>query len=47
MPSVGQNNILAYSGFDTFKILSQSDLASYHKMGEPIFAKGGMILEQT
>ncbi len=31
-PSVGQNDILAYSGFDTFKILSQSDLASCHKI---------------
>jgi len=34
MPSIGQNNILAYSGFDTFKIISQSDLASCHKMGD-------------
>ena len=39
-PSVGQNDILAYSGFDTFKILSQSDLASCHKMGETYFCKG-------
>ncbi len=40
MPSIGQNNILAYSGFDTFKIISQSDLASCHKMGESYFCKG-------
>jgi hypothetical protein len=40
MPSVGQNNILTYSGFDTFKILSQSDLASCHKMGDTHFCKG-------
>jgi len=42
-PSVGQNDILAYSVLDTFKILSQSDLASCHKMGEPIFARGGIF----
>ena len=39
-PSVGQNDILAYSGYETFKILSQSDLASCHKMGETYFCKG-------
>ncbi len=40
MPSVGQNDLLAYSGFDTYKILSQSDLASCHKMGDTYFCKG-------
>jgi len=39
-PSVGQNDIIAYSGFDTFKILAQSDLASCHKMGDTYFCKG-------
>ena len=39
-PSVGQNDILAYSGFETYKIISQSDLASCHKMGETYFCKG-------
>ena len=39
-PSVGQNYILDYSGLDTFKIISQSDLASCHKMGETYFCKG-------
>jgi hypothetical protein len=39
MPSVGQNDILAYNGFDTFKIILQSDLASCHKMGETYFCK--------
>jgi len=39
-PSVGQNDILAYSGFDTFKILSQSDLASWYKMGDTYFCNG-------
>jgi len=39
-PSVGQNDVLAYSGFDTFKILSQSDLASCDKMGETYFCMG-------
>jgi len=40
MPSVGQNDILAYSGFYTFNILSQSALASCHKMGDTYFCKG-------
>jgi len=40
MPSVGQNDIIAYSGFDTFKILAQSDLASCHKMGGHLFLQG-------
>jgi len=39
-PSVGQNDVLAYSGFDKFKILSQSDHSSCHKMGETYFCKG-------
>ena len=39
-PSVGQNDILAYSGFETYKVISQSDLASCHKMGETYFCKG-------
>jgi hypothetical protein len=39
-PFVGQNDILAYSGFETFKIISQLDLASCHKMGETYFCKG-------
>ena len=39
-PSVGQNDILAYSGFETYKILSQSDLASCNKMGDTYFCKG-------
>jgi len=39
-PSEGQNDILAYSGFDTYKILSQLDLASCHKMGDTYFCKG-------
>ena len=39
-PSVGQNDILAYSGFETFKTVSQSDLAACHKMGETYFCKG-------
>ena len=38
--SLGQNDILAYSEFDTFNIISQSDLASCHKMGETYFCKG-------
>ena len=40
MPSVGQNDIIAFSGFDTFKIILQSDLASCHKMGDTYFWKG-------
>jgi len=40
MPSIGQNDTLAYSGFDTFRILSQSDFASCHKMGDTYFCKG-------
>jgi len=39
-PSVGQNDILAYSGFATYKILSQSDFAACHKMGDTYFCKG-------
>jgi len=39
-PAVGQYDILAYSGFETFKILSQSDLASCLKMGDTYFCKG-------
>ena len=39
-PAVGQNDILAYSGYETYKIVSQSDLAACHKMGEVYFCKG-------
>ena len=39
-PAVGQNDILAYSGYETYKIVSQSDLAACHKMGEIFFCKG-------
>jgi hypothetical protein len=39
MPSIGQNDTLAYSGFDTFRILSQSDFALCHKMGDTYFCK--------
>ena len=39
-PAVGQNDILAYSGYETYKIVSQSDLAACHKMGEIYFCKG-------
>ena len=39
-PAVGQNDILAYSGYETYKIVSQSDLAACHKMGETYFCKG-------
>jgi hypothetical protein len=40
MPAVGQNDVLAYSGYETYKIVSQSDLAACHKMGETYFCKG-------
>ncbi len=46
-PSEGQNDVLAYSGFDTFKILSQLDLASCHKMGKTNFCKGRNNLRKT
>jgi hypothetical protein len=39
-PAVGQNDILAYSGYEMYKIVSQSDLAACHKMGEIFFCKG-------
>jgi hypothetical protein len=39
-PAVGQNDILAYSGYETYKIVSQSDLAACHKMGDIFFCKG-------
>jgi hypothetical protein len=39
-PAVGQYDILAYSGYETFKLVSQSDLAACHKMGETYFCKG-------
>ena len=39
-PAVGQNDILAYSGYETYKIVSQSDLAACHKMGDIYFCKG-------
>jgi len=39
-PAVGQNDVLAYSGYETYKIVSQSDLAACHKMGETYFCKG-------
>ena len=39
-PSVGQNDILAYSELETYKIISQSDLVSCRKMGETYFCKG-------
>ena len=38
--SVGQNDILAYSGYETYKIVLQSDLAACHKMGDIFFCKG-------
>jgi hypothetical protein len=39
-PSVGQHDILAYSGYETFKIVSQSDLAACTRMGDTYFCKG-------
>ena len=39
-PVVGQYDILAYSGDETFKLVSQSDLAACHRMGETYFCKG-------
>ena len=39
-PAVGQNDILAYSGYETYKIVTQSDLAACHKMGKTYFRKG-------
>jgi hypothetical protein len=37
---VGHNDILAYNGDQTFKLVSQSDLAACHRMGETYFCKG-------
>jgi len=39
-PAVGQNDILAYSGYETYKVVSQTDLAACHKMGGTYFCKG-------
>jgi len=40
IPSVGQKEILSYCRFYTFKILSQTDFASCHKIGDTYFWKG-------
>ena len=44
-PAVGDKDILAYGNMNTFKILSQSDLASCHKMGDTYFCKGRNVLQ--
>ena len=39
-PVVGQYDILAYNGEETFKLVSQSDLTACHRMGDTYFCKG-------
>jgi hypothetical protein len=42
-PAVGQNDILAYSGYKPIKLLHILTLQPAIKMGEIIFARGGVI----
>ena len=42
---LGEKDILAFGFMNTFKILSQSDLAGCHHMGEHYFCKGRNVLQ--
>ena len=44
-PAVGEKDILAFGFMNTFKIISQSDLAGCHHMGEFYFCKGRNVLQ--
>jgi hypothetical protein len=46
-PSVGQNDILTYIYLKLSKLFHNRILLHVTKWGRPIFARGGMILEQT
>ena len=44
-PAVGGNDILAFGHMNTFKIVSQTDLSSCHRMGDTYFCKGRNVLQ--
>ena len=44
-PDVGYNDVLAFGHMNTFKIISQSDLAGCHRMGDTYFCKGRNVLQ--
>ena len=44
-PAVGSADIIAVGNLNTFKIVSQSDLTSCHRLGDTYFCKGRNVLQ--